>query len=171
MPVWRFEDDCLAPRRRLKVEYTGPNPFKVYLTLKPKLRRIFQVETVGIWERDFRWDTTSDPRSFYIRVYVDKGLDQFSRMFVEITMQGEQPSDPNKSGKLTIYIGGRIRTNYELQTIFQRSPVYKAIRWLYHMIFYNKVRRTYIRLCTEMIERLWKELREELGIPIPREVV
>lgn len=171
MPVWRLEDDCLAPERSLKIEYNGPNPFKIYSGLKTRLRKVFEIGSVNIWERDFRWDTTSDPHGFYIRVYVNKGFDQHTKALIEITMQGKQPSDERKNGKITIYLGGRLITEYKLKTIFQRSPLYKGLRWLYHKIFYNKIRRSYLIICRERIERLWKELREELGMPLPKEVI
>ncbi len=164
MTVWRFEDDCLAPHPRLKVDYVGKNPFKVYQVARNLLRKTLEVETIDLWERDFRWDISSDPRMFFCRIYVDKGIDARSRAFIEVTIQGTQPSDPNKEGRVTIYIGGRLRTVWEMNTAFQRSPIYKAFLWLYHKIFYEKVRRGYLRLCARWIEELKKGFMDVLNI-------
>jgi len=163
--VWRFEDDCLAPEARLKVDYTGPNPFKAYQIARELLRKILEVEVIDLWERDFRWDVTSDPRMFFCRIYVDKGIDARSRAFIEVTIQGLQPSDPTKDGKVTIYVGGRLRTLWNLESAFQRLPIYKGIIWVYHKMFYQNVRRGYLKICAKWIEDLWREFRDVLSIP------
>jgi hypothetical protein len=126
------------------------------------LERIFDVGAKDIWERDYRWDSTSDPRSFFIRLYVKKGLDQRSDLFIEIIFQGQQPSDSSKDGKMTVTINGRLTTEYEI-----KMPIYKTIWQLYNYFFYNKVRRGYLKLCNEWIEKLWKEFRSFLNIPNP----
>jgi len=165
MPTWVLEDDCLAPERTVVIEYSGPNPFKVYRVLREMLERIFQVEAIDLWERDFRWDISSDPRSFYVRMYVNKGMDARTRMIVEIILEGSQPSDVEKKGRVAIRIGGRLRTEYPLRSFFQNSPFYKFFVWLYHRFFYNEVRRSYINLCNNLINQLNNELREILKIP------
>jgi hypothetical protein len=165
MPVWRFEDDCLAPERRLKVEYTGPNPFRACQVVSKALKDIFELGATDFWERDFRWDITSDPRPFYMRVYANKDVDQHTRMFIEVTIQGLQPTDEKKSGKVTVLIGGRLRTEYDLNTAFKKSPLYKGLRWLYHMYFYGDVRRKYLVLCGELINKVVNKLKEELKVP------
>lgn len=179
----RLEDDCLAPVPKLKVDYTGPNPIKVYQVVRGLLIKIFEVSGKDVWERDFRWDATTDPRGFFIRVYADKPLDARTSIFVETTFQGFQPSDPNKNGKVTILIGAKMRTEYKLDSAFKRLPIYSGITklgglaevggllWLYHKIFYAQVRRDYIRNhCNKRLETLWRELREVLGMPVPESV-
>jgi hypothetical protein len=168
MPTWRFEDDCLAPERRLRIDYIGPNPFKACQIIGKTLKKIFELGATDLWERDFRWDITSDPRTFYMRVYANKDIDQYTKMFIEVTIQGEQPVDEKKNGKMTIFIGGRLRTEYELNTAFKRSPLYKGLRWLYHMYFYSDVRRKYLVLCNELINKVVNQLKEEFKLPISK---
>jgi hypothetical protein len=165
MPVWKFEDECLAPERRLRVDYTGPNPFKVCQVIRDMLIKIFHAGAPDLWERDFRWDTTADPRAFYMRTYCNKAVDQHTTMFIEITIQGEQPVDERKSGKVTIFVGGRLRTEYNLDTAFKNSPIYKAWRWLYNMYFYSEVRRRYLTMCGELISKLVDQLKEVYSLP------
>lgn len=165
MVVWKFEDDCFAPERLLRIDFKGPNPFKIALAIRGLLEEVFEVEAVDLWERDFRWDSTGDPRGFYMRIYVSKGFDAFTSIFVGVTIQGAQPSDVTKDGEVTVRMEARISTNYNLSTFIQKLPVYKAIRWLYHYIFYSKVRRGYLALCNELSEKLLREARAVLGMP------
>ncbi len=167
MAVWIFEDDCLSPERTIVIEYSGTDPFKACRALKEMLGRIFEVETIDLWERDFRWDTSSDPRGFYVRMYVNKGIDARTRMIIEVIMEGAQPSDPAKKGRLKISISGRLRTEYTMKSFFQTLPIYKFFVWLYHKLFYENVKRSYIHLCNRLIDQLNYELRELLKLPLP----
>jgi len=162
MPKWVLEDDCLAPTAKMTIKYTGPNPMKLFKNVRPMLERIFDVSAKDIWERDYRWDTTEEPRSFFIRLYVDKGLDQRSGLLIEIIFQGKQPSDPLKEGSMTVTINGRLKTEFEI-----RLPMYKTIWWFYSYFFYGKVRRGYLKLCNDWLERLWREFRTFLNMPNP----
>ncbi|MEM7825617.1 MAG: hypothetical protein QW412_02025, partial [Candidatus Aenigmatarchaeota archaeon] len=152
--TWRIEDDCLAPEARINIEFSGQDPFKAYRILRETLRRVLEVESKDLWERDFRWDISSDSRGFFVRVYVDKGIDSRSKALIEVIMQGNIPSDPNKEGRIIIKIGGRVRTEYRLETAFQQLPIYRGIIWLYHKIFYNRVRRGYLGMCYRWLQKL-----------------
>jgi hypothetical protein len=163
--IWRIEDDCLAPEAKITIEYTGTDPFRAYKIAKDTMRKVLEVEAMDFWERDFRWDISSDPRDFFTRLYVDKGIDSRSRALIEVIMQGKIPSDPNKEGRITIQIGGRLRTDYTLETAFQQLPIYRGLIWLYHKIFYNRVRRGYLDMCYDWIQKLNSAFREVLGIP------
>lgn len=182
--IFRIEDDCLVPYAKLTINYTGPNPFRVCKEVRMLLIKIFEIEPKDVWERDFRWDISTEPHAFFIRMYADKGVDARTKIFAEVTMQGVQYSDPNKDGKITILIGGKLRTEYKLDSAFKRSPIYSGITklgglaevggllWFYHRIFYEDVRRSYIRnQCNRRLETLWREIRTILGVPVPERVL
>jgi hypothetical protein len=162
MPKWVFEDDCMAPSAKLQITYTGKNPIKLYKELRPLLLKIFEISNKDIWERDYRWDTTEDPRSFYIRVCVNKGLDKRSDLLIEIIFQGKQPSDSSKDGKMTVSINARLKTEYEVN-----SPVYRTIIWAYNYFFYSRRRINYLFLCNKWVDQLWREFRTFLNMPNP----
>jgi hypothetical protein len=162
MPKWVLEDDCLAPSAKIQISYNGQNPIKLYKETKAMITRIFEVSSKDVWERDYRWDSSEDPRSFFIRLYVDKGLDSRSKLLIEIIFQGKQPSDPNKIGSMTVTINGRLKTQYEINT-----PIYKTFFWFYNYFFYASVRRGYLKLCNNWIDRLWREFRAFLNMPNP----
>lgn len=167
MAVWVLEDDCLAPSARLIVNYVGPNPFRVYKKTRALLREIFEVESKDLWERDFRWDESGDPRGFYVRVYVDKGMDDKSGVFCEVILEGKQPSDPTKEGKLKITINARLVTRWNLDTAFKQLPFYRGLIWIYMRSLYRDVRRNYLLRCNRMLEELWTEFRKFLNMPRP----
>lgn len=165
MPKWVVEDDCLAPRPQLKIEYSGPNPFSIYQKAEGILRTIWQIGGVDYWERDFRWDVTSDPRSFFVRICINKKFDARSAAFAEITMEGVQPADPTKPGKVTILLAAKLKSEFDISSLFQRSPIYKALLWIYNKFFYSNVRRGYIKLCQDFLEKSWREFRANLSMP------
>lgn len=167
MPVWVIEDDCLAPGERFRIDYSGPNPFKALSNIAMLFREKLEVGAADVWERDFRWDTTADPSPFYVRWNVDKGMDARSHIIFELIFQGEQPSDPKKDGKLTIFIGARLQSKFPQETFIQKLLIYKGLIWLYNYIFYSNVRRKYLMLCNRYIEELWREFRTRLGMPLP----
>ncbi len=169
MPIvpstWRLEDDVFTPAAKLRIDYSGPNPFRVVGPTMTLLRNILEIGSEDVWERDFRWDTTADPRPFFVRTYVNFKMDAPSIILVEIIFQGEQPSDPTKNGKLTINISGRLITKYELNAGWRKLPIYWAFLWLYHKIFYNKVRRGYLRIGQDKLQTVASAYRKLLGIP------
>jgi len=165
MPKWTFEDDCLVPLGKIKIEYRGKNPFGMVQKTKAIMQRIFEIETKDYWEKDFRWDITSDPRTFYIRIYVNKGIDLRSKILAEVIFQGSQPSDPNKEGAMTILIGGKLLTEFELKTKLQQMAFYRGFLKIYNFMFYNKVRRGYLVICNEWLKKVNREFRLNLNLP------
>ena len=165
MVKWTFEDDCLVPQGKIKIEYRGKNPFGMAQKARGIALRIFEVEAKDYWERDFRWDISGDPRSFYLRNYVNKALDFRSSLLTEITFQGAHPTDPEKEGALIINISAKLKTEFNLGSKFQQLPFYRGLLKLYNFAFYNKVRRNYLVLCNGWVERFTREFRSALNIP------
>lgn len=162
---WRIEDDVFTPGAKVRIDYGGPNPFRVYSPTMTILRNILEVGAEDVWERDFRWDITAEPRTFFARFYVNFKQDAPSAIFVELIFQGEQPSDATKNGKLTITINGRLITKYDLSAGWRRFPVYWGFLWLYHKIFYNQVRRGYLQIGKEKLLGIAAAYRKLLGMP------
>jgi len=158
-----YEDDVLAPKGAEVIEYYGPNPFAIYPKLKGLLQVIFHARGQHVFETQFRWDITSDPRQFFVLMHLERGLDNFTRLFVHLRIFGGQPTDPSKNGRLMVEISGRILTQYPAGTVWQKIIVGPFI-WAYHHLIYNNVRRRYIRIGKEGIERLQKEIRSTLSL-------
>ncbi|MEM5853728.1 MAG: hypothetical protein QXG39_02655 [Candidatus Aenigmatarchaeota archaeon] len=165
MASWILEDSILTPSEKVELNYSGPDPIQFYKKMDASfLVRHFEVGVPDVWEREYRWGAASDPRPFYIRIFIQKGFDNFTTAFIEIIFHGEQPSDPTKGGKVKITIGGNLRTEFKLDTQFKQTPFYRGLLWLYVFFFYQKLRRNYLKICKEKIDALLKELRSWGGM-------
>jgi len=160
-----MQDDCFAPYGKMELKFRGPNPFGLYQKATGMIMKIFELEEKDVWERDFRWDTTTDPRTFFVRIIANKGLDLPSKLRVEIVFQGRQPSDPTKEGQITLGFYGRLQTEFPLDTFFRQLPIYQGFLRLYNFLFYNSVRRNYLKLCREYTQRLMAAFRELMKAP------
>jgi len=166
MPSWVVEESILAPREKIEINYKGPNPFQLYKKVDSNyFQKTFEVGATDVAERDFRWSADSEPHPFFIRILVHKGFDRFTEAYFEVTFQGTQPSDPAKDGEVSIRIGGNLRTKFELKSGFQQTPFYRSLLWIYIKLFYNNVRRKYLKICQEKINLLVKDMRSWAGMP------
>ncbi|MBI2084502.1 MAG: hypothetical protein HYT70_02725 [Candidatus Aenigmarchaeota archaeon] len=164
MASWILEDDCLVPDRQIRIDYRGPNPFRLYSVVPQLLRAIWDIRGKDVWEREFRWDITSEPIPFFSRFVIRKTYDNWSKIYSELIMQGKQPTDPNKEGEVSIIIRGILRTESPSNTIIQKSGIYKSLRWLYFRTLYNDVRRNLLQECRIKAGDLSGEIRKALGI-------
>lgn len=158
-----FRDDVLAPKGAIIIEYSGPDPMSVYRKLNDMLQLTFEVKGKDIYETDFRWDIKSDPRAFFIKMHVKKGLDQFSSVTVFFKMQGFQPIDANKPGNIKIEISGFLETNYPTKGIGGIFLI--PLMFIYHLAIYNRIRRRYLQYANERIRRINDTIRSMLNIP------
>lgn len=159
-----MEEECLAPKTHLEVNYKGPDPFKAYKACVGIVRRIFEVETKDVWEREFRWDFSGDPREFLAKIFVVKGLDKFTKLIVEVFIHGHQPSNPNGVGDVKIKISGVLRITWPEKTFFHKTPIYKGLMWLYFQHFYKDVHKMYLELCRRNLERVKEAFLQLLKI-------
>lgn len=159
-------DYVLSPEDKLKIEYKGPNPFRVYGKIPKLLQDIFYGRGMNIFEESFKWDITDSPPSFYFKIrFDDAKFDRFTRYQIYIKVFGAQPSDLNDpNGLLYMEIMPVITTTYEFSNVFEKSIAIPFI-WMYHKFMYNNVRRRYMQMLKERTFRFAAAIRSELGIP------
>jgi len=163
MPTWQIEDDCLAPNPQIIINYKGKNPFEVYRRISKIMKNTLQITSSKYFENEFRWDMSSDPRTFFVRVYGKTTFDNRTYGWYEVILQGAQPSDPNKVGWLTIKLSSKLKTKYDLNTAFQQTPFYRALIKIYNRLFYFKIRRRHLELCRRFTNELEKNIRDLLN--------
>ena len=148
-----YEDDCLAERREITIDFTGKNPFEVCKSVESVLVDVLEIDASDYEEREFKWDKSSEPCSFYLRGCAEKGIDKRTKIIFEIIMKGFQSSS-SKEGSVSIRISAKLLTSYELVSPFQRSFFYKSLLRIYNFFFYWRVRRNYLYLCQEFLYKL-----------------
>lgn len=163
-----LEDDCFAPNRTLRIDFKGPRPFRFYSELILILRDIWEIRTMHIWERDFRWDNSVNPNTFFYKVVIQKKYDAWTTAYCEYIFQGNQPTDPKKDGDMTILITPKLRTEMPDKTVWQRSAIYKGLRWLYFRTFYDDARRILLGKCIHQADGTIERLKSVLGILPPQ---
>jgi hypothetical protein len=164
--AYKIFDFVLAPEDKIKIEYSGPDPFRICGMLSKMLQIRFHGRGKNVFEERFKWDVTSDPREFFVQVrFGDTKFDKFTTFEVKIKIFGLQPSDP-KSPKGMIYmeIKPEITTTYKFRNIFEKI-IGMPFVWLYHKAIYSNVRRRYMQILKEWTFQLAADIREELGIP------
>ena len=169
MAKYILEDDCLTPDRTLRIDFKGQNPFRFYSQIVLMLRDILEVRTFHVWQRDFRWDFSGEPRKFFYKVIVQKPYDAWTRGWFELVFQGTQPSDPKKEGELVILITPKLRTEMPHDTVWQRSQIYKTLRWFYFRTFYSNARRILLEKCIHATKKIVERLKHMYGIQPPKE--
>jgi len=167
MPTYILEDDCLTPERTLRIDFKGPRPFRFYAEIVMILRDILEIRKMHVWEREFRWDLPElhgGVAKFFYRVIAQKKYDAWTTAYFELIFQGSQPSDPEKEGEMIISITPKLRTEMPEDTVWQRSAIYKGLRWFYFRTFYSNARRILLGKCIHGTESIVERLKTLLGI-------
>ena len=159
-----YEDDCLPGKIYLNLHYSGKNPFGVYDRIKELMKKVWEVESKDWWERLFRYDATDG--GFQATMFIEKGLDSFSTLYIEIQLQGIQPPDGSE-GFVDINMGGVIKTGFGGKNALAdfNNPFYKLMVRLYRLWFYDDQRRFYIRYwCVDKLYQFRRYLQEAMNI-------
>jgi len=163
---FKITDDILTPDDKIRIDYRGPNPFRVYGSIPRLMQIFFHGRGLNVFEDHFKWDITTDPRDFYFVIrFDDMKVDRLTKFNIITITIGRQPSDPNSpDGMFYMEIKGRIWTEYEFKGILDKIMGTPFI-WLYHRLIYNNVRRRYIQMVREWVFKFADSVRKEFGIP------
>ena len=158
---WILKDNALAPRTSIELSYAGPNPFQSYSILKEIVEIDLKFKGKDVFEDDFRWDITEDPRPFFVKFRFKIGFDKFSKGWIFTELRGKQPSDPEKNGEVKISLSAQLETEYKIDGI---KKVLIPLIYLYHLIFYNMQRRKYLNSLKEAISIIEAGLKDRLKL-------
>ncbi len=136
-----IEDDLLSPLPFVTIKYSGKNPERFYKEIHKLLLVSFRVHEHSIQEKEFQW-SKGEPERFKVRWEINKDLDKFTYLFIDVKLDGESSK---KHGKAEIVIEGKIRTEYPQDTFWQRSLFYEILRMFWHTVFYTGKRNEYLR--------------------------
>ncbi|MBI2676257.1 MAG: hypothetical protein HYX24_07395 [Candidatus Aenigmarchaeota archaeon] len=156
----RINDDCLVPDKQLLLRYTGLDPFRVAKKITESLRPFFHVSKAGWnWYR-LNWDASDDPILFFSRWWVVKRYSHFSRMHIEIKVQGSVSKTTNE-GQFTMTLNARIRTEWKGVGMW---PLTKLAWELYSYFFYNKARMSFIENCRNSVNEFVNEVKRAYSL-------
>ena len=152
-----IKDDCLAPQKTLSLTYEGPNTMKIATQTSAFFSNFFKVSSAGWAEQDFRFDNSGDNLEFYARWWVRKSMSAYSELFWEITVQGEENKN-TKKGRFSLVIDA------DVEHRFPENWALRGIFWMYHYLLYDRLRRDWIKRCSELAYGFRELLKQEFGI-------
>ena len=130
----KIQDDCLAPRGRLQLFYTGKDPFNVATDIEDVFKPYFRISTSKRNEQQFKWDVAGQNQEFTILYWVKKEFSKYTGMKVDIRFQGYQDKE-TKKGHCRVEIISKLEHN------FPENWFAKGFFFLYNLFFYDKIRR------------------------------
>ena len=143
--IW---DYIFEPVKDLLISYAGPNPEKFYEETKNLIKAVFNVPDAYVQEKTYSWEKGKDSERFEIEWEINKILDAFSYITVELTLRGFSAGG---EGKADIRIRSRLITEYPQDTIWQQNIIYEMFRRFWHARFYHRKRMEYLNFGKEML--------------------
>lgn len=161
-----IEEECMLPRRKIELNYSGPNPQNIYPKIMEILRRTLKVKDENIQEKEYKWDRSTIPEKFNSTIEVIKDFDKNTYMWLLIVIKGSiRPSKEfEKEGDVSVVIDGVIRTEYPQDTVWERSFPYEVLRTFWHKIFYQSQRYKYREQCRDSMLIIQNEIKSFFNI-------
>jgi len=158
----KIKTNALVPQNFIELNYKGPNPFGIYSLIYNIMKNLWKRKGADIFEDDFRWDNTSDPRDFYFIIRARFKYDRWSKGWIKIEVKGSHPSDPTNNGNFTLKIYAFLETEISLKGLDKFLTPFLNF---YLFSFYNKQRRDYLDDLKKNvllgIEKIKKEFKME----------
>ncbi len=155
--VFVVVDDCFAPNKSQYLIYKGPNAATIASKLTGSFQPFYRIASAGWGEPDFRWDTSGEPITFFMKWYVERAFSKFSKMVIYITVQGDENSQ-TKQGKFTLEVSPTI------EHTFPQNWLTRGLYWMYDYLFYGNQRQSYIKRCREINSAYMDYLKGEFGL-------
>lgn len=153
MLIW---DYIFEPVKEIRISFTGKNPEKFYKKINELLRTVFNVPDAYIQEKDYNWESLQGSEKFKVSWEVNKVLDVFSYITMEIDMTG---FSANGEGKIDINLKPRLITEYPQDTIWQQNIIYEMMRRFWHRMFYHQKRMEYLNHGKELVTTFESSLK------------
>ncbi len=153
----KITDDCLAPRGRLQLFYTGKDPFTVAVETEEVFKPFFRISTSKRNQQTFKWDVAGQNQEFTILYWVRKPFSRYSEMRVDLRFQGYQDKETKKGHC-------RVEIISKLENTFPKNWVVKGFFFLYNIFFYDKIRQKYLQICSSMTQGLAEIIKDKYGM-------
>ena len=155
-----MEDDLLRPSPVVNIHFTGKHPDRFYKEIPNMIRTFFRVPSQSIQEKRFEWHK-GEPEKFSMAWEVDKDLDKFSYLWIEVKLKGHISKT---EGEVEISVEGSVRTEYSQDTMWQKSLLYEIMRMFWHSTFYSSKRHEYVIDGRRMMANFVHALKTMTGV-------
>ena len=155
-----LHDDLLRPSPVVSINCSGKDPTKFYKEIPHLLYTFFRIPSHAIQEKKFEWHK-GETEKFSIVWEVDKDLDKFSYLWIEVKLEGRVSKT---EGEANITVEGAIRTEYPQDTLWQKSIFYEMLKVLWHSTFYHSKRSEYSREGKRMMANFVRALKTTAGV-------
>jgi len=143
--IW---DYVFEPVKEIEINYTGKDPDKFYKKLKELIRSVFNIPDAYIQEKSYTWENAGERERFDVEWEINKILDVFSYINVEVALRGFVS---NGEGKAGIKLKPRLITEYPQDTLWQQNLMYEMMRRFWHRMFYHHKRMEYLDMSKEIL--------------------
>ncbi|MCX6815789.1 MAG: hypothetical protein NT120_02975 [Candidatus Aenigmarchaeota archaeon] len=143
--IW---DYIFEPVKDINISYMGPHPENFYASVKDLIKAVFNVPDAYVQEKTYNWEKGKESEKFEIEWEVNKILDTFSYITVELTLKGFSAGG---EGKADIRIRPRLITEYPQDTVWQQNLIYEMFRRFWHTRFYTRKRLEYLNYAKELL--------------------
>ncbi|MDI6826423.1 MAG: hypothetical protein QMD36_04515 [Candidatus Aenigmarchaeota archaeon] len=159
------EIDCFGPPRpRITLTYSGPNIRDIVKKTPTIIMRGMRVTGLMTFIDEY-FCTVYDPNEiiFHIHWHGERPLDRRSKMYGWIRLK-QGLIRPDGSGSVVIEFFAKVVTEWDRSTLLQRNPIYSLLLKIYTYVYYDEVRRRFVRQCREYGENMIKLMKEFLKI-------
>ena len=143
--IW---DYIFEPVKDITINYSGENTGAFYKKIKELIRTVFNVPEAYLQEKTYDWEKGKETERFNVTWEVNKILDTYSYINVEIDLKG---FSANGEGKASVKIKPRLITEYPQDTIWEQNIIYEMFRRMWHKMFYHHKRMEYLDVGKELI--------------------
>jgi hypothetical protein len=143
--IW---DYVFEPVKDIKIDYSGPHPERFYKKIREIIKTVLNVPDAYVQEKSYSWDKGKDVEKFEVDWEVNKVLDTFSYITIEMSWKGFSAGG---EGKMDVKIKPRLITEYPQDTVWQNSIVYEMVRRFWHKHFYHRKRMEYLNFAKELV--------------------
>lgn len=155
-----IHDDLLRPSPVMTINYSGKDPDKLYKEIPKLIHTFFRVPAQSVQEKKFEWHKGEKER-FSVTWEVDKDLDRFSHLWVEIKLKGNVSKS---EGEANVSAEGAVRTEYPQDTMWEKSLFYEMLRMFWHSTFYHEKRSEYVRDGRRMMANFVGAVKSLVGV-------
>lgn len=152
--IW---DYVFEPVKQIKMTYAGKNPEAFYKKINELIRTVFNVPEAYVQEKEYTWEKVGDTERFDVGWEVNKILDMFTYITIEIDLRGFSTAG---EGRASVTIKPRLLTEYPQDTVWQQSIVYEMMRRMWHKAFYHHKRMEFLLMAKDLLVNFEGSLKQ-----------